>query len=121
SGRLHRQLFVRHWDTWCDGRRSQLFVDSLARPGRPVWISKGVDGDVLLKAFGDASEYAFSPDGAVLYFNARLATPDEPWSTQVDIYAASADGAQVARNLTASDPCWNGWPLPSPDGAILYY
>ena len=26
SGQVYDQLFVRHWDTWADGRRNQLFV-----------------------------------------------------------------------------------------------
>lgn len=121
SGRRHRQLFVRHWDTWEDGSRSQLFVDSLARPGRPVWVSRGVEGDVPSTPFGDASEYAFSPDGASLYFNARLATPDEPWSTNFDIYAAPVDGGALPRNLTAPNTACNGWPVPAPDGQTLYY
>src|SRR5699024_373204 len=63
SGRLHTQMFVRHWDAWADGRHAQLFVDSLVQPGQPVWVSKGVDGDIPAKPFGDADEYAFSPDG----------------------------------------------------------
>jgi len=121
SGRLHQQLFVRHWDTWRDGRHSQLFVDSLTQPGEPVWVSKGVDGDVPSKPFGDASEYAFSPDGATLYFNARLATPEQPWSTNFDIYAVPVDGSRTPRNLTAPNAASNGWPLPSPDAAMLYY
>jgi len=26
SGRIYQRIFVRHWDTWKDGRRSHLFV-----------------------------------------------------------------------------------------------
>ncbi len=29
TGVLHTQLFVRHWDTWSDGRRSQVFAMAL--------------------------------------------------------------------------------------------
>ena len=77
SGELHHQLFIRHWDQWKDGRRSQLFVAAIDDKGKvddePVHVSKGVAGDVPSRPFGDASEYAFSPDGSSLVFTARIA------------------------------------------------
>ncbi len=125
SGHVYEQMFVRHWDTWADDRHSQLFVVPLDDTGRasgePLHVSRGVHGDVPSKPFGDASEYVFSPDGSTLYFNARLATPDEPWSTDFDIYSVPVDASEPARNLTAGNPAWVGWPVPSPDGATLYY
>src|SRR5580698_2834516 len=46
TGALHTQLFARHWDTWSDGRRSQLFAMSLSDggtvQGTPVNISGGI-------------------------------------------------------------------------------
>ena len=41
SGRLYERLFVRHWDTWKDGRRSHLFVLPIGG-GEPVDIMKPV-------------------------------------------------------------------------------
>ena len=32
-GQLYDKLFVRHWDTWSDGRRSQLFSMALDASG----------------------------------------------------------------------------------------
>ncbi len=73
TGVLYKELFVRHWDTWSDGRRSQLFalsLDDVAR-GTPVNLTAGI-GDVPGKPFGGREDYAFSPDGArVAFFRAR--------------------------------------------------
>lgn len=125
TGRLYTKLFVRHWDTWSDGRRSQLFVANLnARGvaiGDPVRVSRGIDGDIPSKPFGDDGEYHFSPDGSAIYFDARMAGRSEPWSTNFDIYVAPVDGLSKPRNLTAGNLAWDGWPVPSPDGRWLYY
>src|SRR5699024_9181250 len=87
----------------------------------PVWVSKGVQGDIPSKPFGDAGEYAFSPDGRSIYFDARLADHGEAWSTNFDIYRVPVDGSAAPRNLTAANRAWDGWPVPSPDGKTLYY
>lgn len=121
TGRLHSRLFVRHWDAWRDGRLAQLFVDTLASPGHPAWVSKGVDGDIPSRPFGDAREYAFSPDSRHIYFGARLADGSEAWSTNFDIHVAPVDAPGPPRNLTSSNPAWDGWPVPAPDGRTLYY
>ncbi|MDI3259368.1 MAG: S9 family peptidase [Sinobacteraceae bacterium] len=125
DGRLYHRLFIRHWDTWSDGRRSQLFIVPLdadgTADGEPRWLTRGIDGDIPSKPFGDDAEYHFSPDGKTVYFDVRIAGLDEPWSTNFDIYAVPADGSAPPRNLTAANPAWDADPLPSPDGRKLYY
>ncbi len=127
SGRLYDRLFVRHWDQWADGRRSQLFLAALAADGKaatePRRLTPGIDGDVPSKPDGSADEYVFSPDGRTLYFGARIAGHGEPWSTNFDVHAVALDGDGDAapRNLTAGNPAWDAFPLPSPDGRTLYY
>jgi dipeptidyl aminopeptidase/acylaminoacyl peptidase len=125
SGTLYDKIFVRHWDTWSDGRRSQLFIADLGSDGKigdePRLLSNRIDGDVPSKPFGDDSEYAFSPDGKTVYFDARIAGKTEPWSTNFDIYSTPADGSAPPQNLTAGNPAWDGYPLPSADGKTLYY
>lgn len=125
SGVVYDQLFARHWDHWTDGRRAQLYVAELAADGtsagEPRWLTHGVDGDVPSKPFGDATEYAFAPDSRTIYFNARVAGATEPWSTNFDIYSVPVDASAPPRNLTADNPAWDGYPLPSADGGKLYY
>jgi hypothetical protein len=74
-GTLYTKLFVRHWDTWADGRRSQLFVASFDGKGRlqqvPTLLSRGIGGEVPSKSFGDESELVFAPDGRSMYFDVR--------------------------------------------------
>jgi dipeptidyl aminopeptidase/acylaminoacyl peptidase len=125
GGLLYDKLFVRHWDTVADGRRSQLFlaqIDVDAAPSaEPRLLTRGIDGDVPSKPFGDDAEFAFAPDGSAVYFDARIAGTSEPWSTNFDIYSAATDGSTPPRNLTGGNIAWDGFPLPSPDGTKLYY
>jgi len=124
SGRVYDRIFIRHWDTWADGRRSQLFIADLGedgKPGRFHHLSRGIDGDIPSKPFGDESEYAFSPDGKTVYFDVRIAGRTEPWSTNFDIYAVPAHGPYEPKNLTEDNPAWDGYPLPSADGTMLYW
>jgi dipeptidyl aminopeptidase/acylaminoacyl peptidase len=122
TGALHTQLFIRHWDSWSDGRRSQLFSMTLSdgvAQGAPVNLSRGM-GDVPGKPFGGHEDYAFSPDGAQVAFSVR-ATAGEAWSTNFDIYEVDAGGSGQPKNLTADNKAWDGQPAFSPDGSQLAY
>jgi dipeptidyl aminopeptidase/acylaminoacyl peptidase len=125
SGRVYDKLFVRHWDTWADGRRSQLFIASIDANGKisaaPKLITRGIDGDIPSKPFGGDDEFVFSPDGATVYFSARIAGTSEPWSTNFDIYSVPADASAEPKNLTSSNLAWDTAPVPSADGKTLYY
>jgi dipeptidyl aminopeptidase/acylaminoacyl peptidase len=120
TGKTFERIFVRHWDTWSDGRNSELFVAEL-KDGRAqefVSVSGELDADIPSKPFGDASEYEFSPDSSKLAFNARVKGKSEPWSTNFDIYEVAVDGTGL-RNLTEDNPAWDAQPTYSPDGMLL--
>ncbi|MCE3607821.1 S9 family peptidase [Massilia sp. P8910] len=125
SGKVYDRLFVRHWDTWADGRNSVLYTAPLDTSGKvsaaPVSLSGSIDGDVPSKPFGDREEYRFSPDGKSVVFGVRVAGKTEAWSTNFDIYQANAAGGAAPRNLTADNPAWDSKPAFSPDGKTLAY
>lgn len=125
SGRSYQQLFVRHWDSWADGRRLVLFSAPLAARGQvstePVSLSGGLDADVHSKPDGDQHDYQFSPDGKNIVFAARVAGKAEAWSTNFDLYQVPAVGGLVPQNLTADNLAWDAKPAFSPDGRTLAY
>ena len=123
SGMLFDKTFVRHWDTYADGRRNQLFVASLThtKTGTPVKFSIGIDGDIPSKPFGDASEYTWSPDSQSLVFAVRIAGKTEAWSTNFDLYQVSVTGLAKPKNLTAENKAWDTQPVFSADGKTLFY
>ena len=123
SGHAHDQLFVRHWDSWADGTRSRLFTAALGADGKVTGavadIAGKLVGDTPSKPHGGAEEISFSPDGRTLYFALREAGRIEALSTNLDIFAAPADGSAPAVNLTDANDATDSLPRVSPDGRTL--
>jgi len=122
SGVLYDRIFVRHWDTWKDGRRSHLFVRLLADDPRApaVDVMKEMDADTPSKPFGGVEEITFTPDDAGVVFTARK-TAMESISTNFDLYYAPVDASAAPRSLTEANPAWDTHPVFSPDGRTLAY
>jgi dipeptidyl aminopeptidase/acylaminoacyl peptidase len=120
TGKIYDSLFMRHWDTWADGRRSHLFVVAVAG-GEPVDVMNAMNADAPSKPFGGNDEYAFTPDGAGIVFAARDAGREEAWSTNFDLFLAPVDGSAPPKNLTKANPAWDSFPSFSPDGKTLAY
>jgi dipeptidyl aminopeptidase/acylaminoacyl peptidase len=118
TARVYDRLFVRHWDTWKDGRRSHLFVMP-AEGGEPVDVMRGMDADCPSKPFGGPEEYTFTPDGRGVVFTARDVGAAEAWSTDFDLYLAPVDGTSAPRCLTEPNEAWDTNPVFSPDGKTL--
>jgi dipeptidyl aminopeptidase/acylaminoacyl peptidase len=123
TGVVYDRMFVRHWDTWKDHRRSTLLI-AAAEPGtkQATIISRGLDADVPSKPFGGAEEWSFTPDGQGIVFTARDARggPGEPWSTNFDLFYAPIDGSAAPLALTQNS-AWDTHPRFTPDGQQLVY
>jgi len=136
SGRFYERVFVRHWDTWEDGRRSHLFVaqvpQELVGGAHPTAVAKpsfsgaidvmaAMDADTPSQPWGGPEEIAFTPDSRGIVFAARDVGREEAWSTDFDLYLASLDGSSQPQCLTDENPAWDSYPTFSPDGKTLAY
>ncbi|WP_313397961.1 S9 family peptidase [Stenotrophomonas sp.] len=126
SGQVFDGMFVRHWDTWADGRRNTLFVAPLPAAGAAAVkgasaISATLAGDAPSKPFGGNEDFVWSPDGKTVVASIRVQGKQEPWSTNFDLYKLDAAGKQAPVNLTAANPAWDAGPVFSADGKTLFY
>ncbi|MFO7866920.1 MAG: S9 family peptidase [Candidatus Aminicenantes bacterium] len=120
SGQVYNQLFIRHWDTWENGRRSHLFVMNPETQDL-IDVMAGMDADTPSQPFGGPEEITFTPDSRSLIFTAKNAGREQAWSTNFDLYLAPADAGRPPENLTDANPAWDTTPVFSPDGGTLAY
>ena len=124
SGMLFDRLFVRHWDTWKDGRRNHVFVLPLGADGKAAGPAKDLmpqmDADAPTKPFGGLDETAVTPDGKKLVFTCKDVGREEAWSTNFDLWEVPTDGSAAPKQLT-TNPAWDATPRFSPDGKTLAY
>jgi dipeptidyl aminopeptidase/acylaminoacyl peptidase len=120
TGKIYERIFVRHWDTWKDGRRSHIFVMPIAG-GESIDLMLDMDADTPSKPFGGPEEITFTPDSKSVIFSARNVGEEEPWSTDFDLYLAHIDGSKSPKCLTDKNEAWDTNPVFSPDGKTLAY
>ena len=124
SARTYDQLFVRHWDSWANGERSQLFVMPIVdgkASGEGVAIARNLVGDTPSKPIGGSEELSWSADSKAIFFALREAGRIEATSTNLDIFMAPADGSAPPTNLTITNKGTDNLPAASPDGKWLAY
>ncbi len=120
TGQLYEKLFVRHWDTWKDGKRSHLFAVNV-ESGAVRDLMAGMDADCPSKPFGGMEEVAFTPDGKAIVFSLADTGREEAWRTQHNLYEVVLDGAMAPKCLTPENVAWLTNPVFSPDGKTLAY
>ncbi len=113
------ELLYRHWTAWKDGTRTHTFVVNVAT-GETRDVTPGAY-DAPTFQLGGPLQYDFSPDGAELvYVSNRDRVPAA--STNNDLWLISLnDRASAPRNITASNPAYDGSPKYSPDGRYIAY
>jgi dipeptidyl aminopeptidase/acylaminoacyl peptidase len=122
KGPLHahmaNDLLYRHWTSWKDGQRSHVLLADVAS-GSVRDLTPG-DFDSPRFQLSGPMQYDFSPDGKELVVDSDHGKHPES-STNSDLWAVSVDGSQPARNLTSSNPAFDGNPRYSPDGNYIAY
>ncbi len=120
KARVFEKLFIRHWDTWFDGRRNHLFVMGLSQGAKPRDLTRGWDQDTPTKPWGGSEEFSWSPDGKTVAF-ASKPSKGEAWNTNVDVYIANASAKGKPRCITKENKAWDTQPVFSPDGKTIAY
>lgn len=125
NGVVFDRIFIRHWDEWADGTRTQIFamdLDANGAASNPRPLMKGFDGDSPTKPFGDETDYAFSADGKSVVFSAKVAGKSEPWTTNYDLWKIpSLTGTAAPQNTTAQNTAWDAGPVYAPGGKLMAY
>jgi dipeptidyl aminopeptidase/acylaminoacyl peptidase len=112
-------LLYRHWTAWKDGTRTHTFVVNAAT-GETRDVTPG-NYDAPTFQLGGPLQYAFSPDNSELVYVSNH-DPVPAISTNNDLWLISLNDSQAQpRNITASNPAYDGSPKYSPDGKYIAY
>src|SRR6185369_8352646 len=139
-GRVADRLYIRRWNSWKDATRSHILrvPASGGGPGAGYVDLTPGDHDAPPFSVGGGADWDVSPDGKELVY-ASNTDANEALSTNADVYVVplsggvapdgaragvAPDGARAGgapKNLTASNPAFDGSPRFSPDGKWIAY
>jgi dipeptidyl aminopeptidase/acylaminoacyl peptidase len=122
KGPLHAhmadELLYRHWTSWKDGQRTHVLLADVTN-GTVRDLTPGNFDSPRYQLEGPL-QYDFSPDGKELVVDSDHG-PHPESSTNSDLWAVPVNGNGPARDLTASNPAFDGNPRYSPDGKYIAY
>jgi dipeptidyl aminopeptidase/acylaminoacyl peptidase len=122
KGPLHAHtanaLLYRHWTEWKDGERTHVLLADVPS-GKIRDLTPG-DFDSPRYSLGGPLQYDFSPDSKELVVDSDHGSNPES-STNSDLWIVPVDGSGTARDVTASNPAFDGDPKYSPDGKYIAY
>jgi dipeptidyl aminopeptidase/acylaminoacyl peptidase len=122
NGPLHAHmadsLLYRHWTEWKDGKRTHILLADVST-GAVRDLTPG-DFDSPPFELQGPVQYDFSPDGSELVFDSNH-DRNPASSTNSDLWVVPLSGAQQPRDITASNPAFDGDPKYSPDGKYIAY
>ncbi len=119
KGRVAERLLFRRWNSWKDGTRTHIWKIPSSGAGPAVDLTPG-DRDAPPFSVGGGADWDVSPDSAELVY-ASNPDRDEALSTNADLYAVPLSGGGRPRDLTSSNPAFDGSPRYSPDGKWIAY
>jgi dipeptidyl aminopeptidase/acylaminoacyl peptidase len=111
-------LLYRHWTDWKDGKRTHILVVDVGT-GAVRDLTPGDFNSPRFQLEGPL-QYDFSPDSSELVFDSNH-DPDPASSTNSDLWVVPLSGAAPPRDITASNPAFDGNPRYSPDGRYIAY
>ncbi|KAG2178925.1 hypothetical protein INT43_001772 [Umbelopsis isabellina] len=130
SATLYDRLPVRFWDSYLPAsnvKKNNIFVVNLSIKDAK-YIVEGKPHNLLVGSglccphmvYGDADDYAFSPDGKYIAFQCKYDGRDSAWQTAQYIYVVSTQGGKEIKCLNNDIHAFSYGPQFASDGTLFY-
>ncbi len=120
KAQVFTRLMYRHWDSWVEGKRKHIFIQSI-NGGDPRDLTPG-DRDAVPTAstFSGGIDFSFSPDDREIAYTASTdPSREEAWRANYDIMTVPVDGGTATQITT--NPAADATPRYSSDGKFIAY